>query len=70
MCTGCHGLNGVPTGDAWPNLVGQSKDYLQSALKSYASGDRSHVVMSALAKSLSDAEAEKVAAYYSDAACK
>jgi cytochrome c553 len=70
MCTSCHGANGVPTGDAWPHLVGQSKDYLQSALKSYASGDRSHVVMSALAKSLNDVDAAKVAAYYSRAICK
>jgi cytochrome c553 len=70
MCTSCHGANGVPIGDAWPNLVGQSKDYLQSALKSYASGDRSHIVMSAIARSLGDGEAGKVAAYYSGAACK
>lgn len=70
MCTSCHGTNGVPVGDAWPSLVGQSRDYLQSALKSYASGDRYHVVMSALARSLDDGEAAKIAAYYSGAACK
>lgn len=70
MCTSCHGANGLPTSDAWPNLVGQSKDYLQNALKAYASGDRSHVVMSAVAKGLGDAEVAKIAAYYSGAACK
>jgi cytochrome c553 len=70
MCASCHGVNGVPTGEAWPNLLGQSRDYLQGALKSYASGDRTHVVMTALAKSLDDAEAAKVAAYYSGATCK
>lgn len=70
LCASCHGANGVPTGAAWPNLLGQSRDYLQGALKSYASGDRTHAVMSALARSLSDEEAAKVAAYYSGAACK
>jgi cytochrome c553 len=70
LCASCHGANGVPTGAAWPNLLGQSRDYLQGALRSYASGDRTHAVMSALARSLSDEQAAKVAAYYSGAACK
>lgn len=70
MCASCHGANGVPTGAAWPSLLGQSTDYLQGALRSYAGGDRSHVVMSAIAKSLDDAGTAKVAAYYGGAACK
>ena len=51
-------------------LLGQSKDYLSAALKAYASGARSHVVMSTLAKGVSDADAEKLAAYYAGASCK
>lgn len=70
VCTNCHGVNGVPTRDAWPGLLGQSRDYLLGALKSYAGGDRSHTVMTALAKSLDDVGAAKVAAYYSGAVCK
>ena len=53
-----------------PNLVGQSKDYLANALKAYASGTRSNVVMSALTKGMSDADAEKLAAYYASSSCK
>jgi cytochrome c553 len=70
LCANCHGVNGVPTGEAWPGLLGQSRDYLQGALRSYASGDRSHVVMSAIARSMNDAETATVAAWYGGAACK
>jgi cytochrome c553 len=69
LCANCHGANGVPTGAVWPNLLGQSRDYLQGAFKSYASGERSHAVMAALARSLDDVETAKVAAYYSGATC-
>jgi cytochrome c553 len=70
VCTNCHGANGVGNGRAWPNLTGQSKDYLASAVKAYAGGERSNVVMSALAKGLSDADVENLAAYYASASCK
>jgi len=70
VCTNCHGTNGKGVGNAGPNLLGQSKDYLVNALKSYASGARSHVVMSALVKGMSDAEMEKIATYYARSSCK
>jgi cytochrome c553 len=70
VCTNCHGTNGVSGGAAAPHLAGQSKDYLASALKSYASGTRSHVVMDALAKGTSDADVEKIATYYARSTCK
>ena len=70
MCTNCHGANGISTDRLAPNLVGQSKDYLADALKAYASGTRSNVVMVALTKGMSDADAEKLAAYYASSSCK
>ncbi len=70
VCANCHGANGIARDRSAPNLVGQSKDYLSDALKAYASGARPHVVMSALAKGMSDADAEKSAAYYASASCK
>jgi cytochrome c553 len=70
MCTNCHGANGRSAGHTAPDLAGQSKNYLAAALKSYASGARSHVVMDALAKAASDAEVEKIAAYYAGAICR
>jgi cytochrome c553 len=70
VCTNCHGANGISADHTAPNLAGQSKDYLASALKSYASGARSHVVMYVLANATSDADVEKIAAYYARATCK
>jgi cytochrome c553 len=70
MCTNCHGTNGFSTSNSWPNLAGQSKDYIAAALKSYAGGQRSNVIMATLAKSLSGPEIDKVATYYAGATCK
>ena len=69
-CTACHGANGVSTNRSWPNLVGQSKDYLVSALRHYISGARKNAIMAGIAKGLSDAELENVAAFYAAATCK
>lgn len=70
VCANCHGVNGIGPDLSAPNLAGQSQDYLDAALKAYAKGTRSHVVMSALAKGMSDADAQKLAAYYAGAGCK
>jgi cytochrome c553 len=70
VCTNCHGANGISADHSAPNLAGQSTDYLASALKSYASGARSHAVMSVLIKGTSEAEVEKIAAYYARSTCK
>jgi cytochrome c553 len=69
-CRACHGANGVSTNPSWPNLVGQSKAYLVSALKRYSSGARKNAIMAGIAKGLSDAELDNVAAYYAAATCK
>ncbi len=70
VCVNCHGTNGVSGARTAPNLSGQSQAYLADTLKAYASGDRTNVVMSALTKGMSDADAEKLAAYYASASCK
>jgi cytochrome c553 len=70
LCVNCHGTNGISGAHSAPNLNGQSKAYLADTLKAYASGDRTHIVMSALTKGMSDADAEKLADYYAGATCK
>jgi cytochrome c553 len=70
VCTNCHGANGISADRSAPNLAGQSKDYLAAALKSYASGARSHVVMYVIAKATNDANVAKIATYYARATCK
>ena len=69
-CIACHGANGVSSNRSWPNLVGHSKNYLVAALRAYKDGSRKNGMMAGIAKTLSDAETENVAAYYAGASCK
>lgn len=68
LCTGCHGIPGYKTAFPVvyhvPKIGGQSPAYLASALKAYRSGARQHPSMRGIAESLSDADIEKLAAYY------
>ncbi len=69
-CAPCHGANGVSPNPAWPSLAGQSKESLVSALKAYKSGARSNAMMTGVARDLSDADIESLAAYYASASRK
>ncbi len=64
-CFACHGTNGVgDSSGAFPRLTGQGAFYLYKQLKDYASGARENRIMGPIAKALSDAEMQDVAAYY------
>ena len=64
----CDGLaNGVSNNPAWPSLAGQQRDYLVAALKAYRDGSRKNETMVGMARGLSDADMEALAAYYSSA---
>ncbi len=69
-CMGCHGIasytNAYPTYDV-PKLSGQHAAYLESALKAYRSGERTHATMHSQAASLSDQDIADIAAYISKA---
>ena len=69
-CVACHGANGVSTNRSWPNLVGQSREYLVNTLKAYRDGTRKNDLMTGVAKSLSDADVVGAAAYFAGAGCK
>lgn len=69
-CVACHGANGVSSNGAWPNLAGQSKDYLLAALKAYKDGTRKNAMMAGIAASLSEAEAEGLATHYASLSCQ
>ena len=64
-CTACHGANGISNNPLWPNLKGQKEQYLIKQLKAFRSGQRNDPVMSPMARPLSDADIENLAAYYS-----
>lgn len=63
-CQACHGADGVGISEDIPNLAGQKVAYLQAQLRAFKSGDRKHDVMGPIARQLSDADVENLAAYW------
>jgi cytochrome c553 len=64
MCSTCHGANGLSTLPNAPHLAGQPAIYFVEQMKAYRSGKRSHEVMNVVAKPLSDADIDVLAAWY------
>lgn len=65
QCQTCHGLDGKSKLPEAPHLAGQVEQYLVKALKDYKSGARKDEMMSMMAKPLSNADIENLAAFYS-----
>jgi nitrite reductase (NO-forming)/hydroxylamine reductase len=63
-CFACHGQDGISLNPKYPNLAGQSAEYLAKQLDAFRSGMRKDSVMSPMAALLSDADVENVAAYF------
>lgn len=67
-CMGCHAIPGYsnvyPTYHV-PRVGGQHPEYIVAALKAYKSKERSHPTMQAQASSLSEADMQDIAAYFS-----
>lgn len=68
-CAACHGKDGVSIAALYPNLCGQKADYLVAQLKALRDGTRPSPIMGPMAKSLSDADIENAAAYFSALRC-
>lgn len=64
VCAPCHGPDGISMRPDAPNLAGQPAIYLAEQLKAYRSGRRHHEVMTVIAKPLSDAEIDDLAAWF------
>jgi cytochrome c553 len=65
LCQNCHGENGVAVLPGAANLSGQQKEYFSAQLRAYRSGSRQHEQMSIVAKTLTDADIENLADWYS-----
>jgi cytochrome c553 len=63
-CAACHGQAGVSVNPLWPNLAGQSADYIVSQLQAFKRGDRVNPLMSSQAMLLSDEDMRNLAVYY------
>jgi cytochrome c553 len=65
-CARCHGADGGGRGlGAFPNLAGQGRDYVLSALDAYAEGRRHSGMMGPIAAALQPEERSELADYYS-----
>lgn len=64
-CAGCHGADGHSNNPLWPNLAGQKEAYIVKQLKAFRDGTRNDPMMSPMAKPLSDADIDNLAAYFS-----
>lgn len=63
-CQGCHGMDGIATLAAAPNLAGQKASYLEAQLRAFRAKDRKNELMSAIAAQLGDNEIKALAAYW------
>lgn len=64
-CTACHAGNLAPSPDSkLPALAGMPADYLIARMKAFQSGAGSPTVMHHLARGYSDAQIERLAAYF------
>jgi cytochrome c553 len=65
MCQACHGLDGLSKVPDAPNIAGQTEPYLVAQLQAFKTGVRKNDAMSVVAPSLSDADIDDLAAYFS-----
>ncbi len=66
LCSSCHGPDGNGIGDPqYPNIAGQHRTYLVHALRAYRSGERQNAIMLGFAQTLSDADINNLAFFYS-----
>jgi len=63
-CSGCHGENGVPTGNAIPIIWGQNEDYILNELRDLKEGARRNSQMVAVLQDMSEDDMLALAAYF------
>ncbi len=67
-CANCHGTEGrAVDGAAVPGLAGLPAGYTVEQMKAFKSGARSATVMHQISKGYSDAQIERLAAYFAAA---
>ena len=64
LCVACHGADGLVVMEDAPHLAGETNIYLETQLKAFRSGKRTHDIMSGIAAGMSDEEIRAVSNYY------
>jgi cytochrome c553 len=65
LCAACHGEAGISIAPNWPNLAGQHRDYLETAITRYRDQKRQDPVMQSQAAGLTDEDIRNLSAYFS-----
>lgn len=63
-CVVCHGDLGIGTAPDTPHVAGQPTLYFAEQMKAYRTGKRVHPAMNVVARPLTDADIEDLAAWY------
>ncbi|MFA5683249.1 MAG: c-type cytochrome [Lysobacteraceae bacterium] len=64
LCASCHNVNGIASLPAHPHIAGQDAAYMRLTLAKYASGERNHAPMRAAVSALTQADLDRIVAYY------
>lgn len=65
LCVGCHGANGISELKDAPNLAGETNIYIETQLKAFRTGKRTHDIMSPIARDLTETEMQEASDWYS-----
>ena len=65
VCAACHGPAGISVNPLWPNIAGQQEIYLAKQIKAFRDGTRQEPTMQPFVMSLSDQDADDLAAHFS-----
>ncbi|MBP0483406.1 c-type cytochrome [Sagittula salina] len=63
-CAACHGADGIALLAEAPNLAGEVNIYIDTQLKAFRNGKRTHEIMSEIAAEMTDEEIRAVADWY------
>ena len=65
QCVACHGMQGEGATTGVPRLAGQNAEYMSHALSMFKAGTRASPIMQPIAQTLSDAQMQELADYFS-----
>jgi cytochrome c553 len=63
-CVSCHGADGISAALDAPNLAGEVNIYIDTQLKAFRTGRRTHEIMSTVAAGMTDEEIRAVSDWY------
>jgi cytochrome c553 len=63
-CGACHGADGNSVNPQWPSIAGQGAPYLVRQLEAFQNGERTNILMSSQAMTLTEQDMKDVAVFF------